>query len=245
MKLVFLTNKCTHGVSLLNHLRIAGVDIAAILIDEGTDQLNEEELKRKAQRERVPKSLLNLTRKLRGLPTPPEWKLNGYYNRYTDNVIPVSNFNGEDCIEILRGINPDLIVLGGSRILKSSALEIPSIGVINAHPGILPGYRGVDVIPWAIHNNDTVGVTVHFVNAGVDTGDIIQITEMAVMHGDSIQDLEDRAIELAGEMTAEVVRNLAEHGRVETLPNPKSQGKQYYAMPIDLRKQVEQKLKND
>jgi methionyl-tRNA formyltransferase len=51
-----------------------------------------------------------------------------------------------------------LILLGGARILKRPILECARLAVLNAHPGLLPAYRGVDVIPWALHNGDPVGV---------------------------------------------------------------------------------------
>lgn len=51
-------------------------------------------------------------------------------------------------------IKPDIIVLGGSSIIRENIIKIPKIGILNAHPGLLPKYREVDVIQWAIYNVD-------------------------------------------------------------------------------------------
>jgi methionyl-tRNA formyltransferase len=75
----------------------------------------------------------------------------------------------------LAGYRPDLLVMYGFNwILPPAVFQLPRLGTINIHPGWLPRYRGAAPDLWAIRNGDReVGVTVHRVDEGVDTGPIL------------------------------------------------------------------------
>lgn len=77
--------------------------------------------------------------------------------------------------EWIRKVNPDLVVVFGmSQLLKNDILKIPKLGVINLHPSFLPSYRGPNPDFWQYYDEETFpGVTVHYLDAGEDTGDII------------------------------------------------------------------------
>lgn len=87
----------------------------------------------------------------------------------------VSSVNAKETIELLKSINPDLIIVNGTRIISKKVLGCVQCDFINTHAGITPKYRGVHGTYWALANNDlqNSGVTVHFVNSGIDTGEII------------------------------------------------------------------------
>ena len=85
----------------------------------------------------------------------------------------VENHNEKQCEQILTEYKPDYIILGGTRILKEHIINKAKFGVLNAHPAILPKYQGLDCVAWSILNNDPVGVTVHLIDTGVDSGPII------------------------------------------------------------------------
>lgn len=97
----------------------------------------------------------------------------------TQNVdIPiheVASANDNSVIELIQNIQPDLIVINGTRILSKKLLAAISCPVINMHAGITPKYRGVHGAYWALVNDDkkNCGVTVHLVDAGVDTGEVL------------------------------------------------------------------------
>jgi methionyl-tRNA formyltransferase len=92
-----------------------------------------------------------------------------------EKIMKVSSINDLDTINILQSNTPDLIIVNGTRIISKQVLESVSIPFINMHAGITPKYRGVHGMYWALVNNDieNVGVTVHFVDKGIDTGKII------------------------------------------------------------------------
>ena len=89
----------------------------------------------------------------------------------------VSNLNHLKSVEFVKRIDPDIILFTGGGLLRQPILDIPRKGVLNCHTGILPQYRGMDVVEWtAIEKNiDTVGygATLHFMDRGVDTGPIL------------------------------------------------------------------------
>jgi methionyl-tRNA formyltransferase len=85
----------------------------------------------------------------------------------------VKNLNDDNCLDILKKLNPDYAVLGGTRILKEHIINSVKKGILNAHPAMLPKYQGLDCVGWSILNNDPVGATVHFIDNGIDSGPII------------------------------------------------------------------------
>lgn len=89
-------------------------------------------------------------------------------------VIPVENFHSPDSIEKMSSIGPDLGVVYGTNIIKESVFSLPRLGSINLHQGLAPYYRGGPPVFWELFNGESeIGLTVHFVAAKVDTGDII------------------------------------------------------------------------
>ena len=101
----------------------------------------------------------------------------------TEKINYVTSVNSKATIELLQGINPDIIVVNGTRIISKKVLSIVKCKLINTHAGLTPKYRGVHGTYWALVNNDVEnsGVTIHFVDEGIDTGNIIdQITVIPI-----------------------------------------------------------------
>jgi methionyl-tRNA formyltransferase len=92
-----------------------------------------------------------------------------------DYLYPIS-INTSEFIETVKSYNTDLLVsMSFNQIFKKDLISIPKIGVINCHAGKLPFYRGRNVLNWALINDEKeFGITVHFVDEGIDTGDIIK-----------------------------------------------------------------------
>jgi folate-dependent phosphoribosylglycinamide formyltransferase PurN len=91
-------------------------------------------------------------------------------------LIKINSVNSNECLIYLKEINPDLIIVNGTRIINKNILSNISVKFINTHVGITPQYRGVHGAYWALVNNDkeNCGVTVHLVDEGIDTGDLIK-----------------------------------------------------------------------
>ncbi|NIV30355.1 MAG: hypothetical protein GWN58_12930, partial [Anaerolineae bacterium] len=106
----------------------------------------------------------------------------------------VASHNDPDCREKLMAYGPDLLVLGGTRIIRPPILAIPPRGTINAHPGLLPQLRGSSSVGWALYKDLPVGSTVHYVDAGIDTGPILLRCPLAVHRGEGYEQIVRRVL---------------------------------------------------
>ncbi|MBN2544084.1 hypothetical protein JXI42_14585 [bacterium] len=244
MKIVFFTNKCSHGAALLEQLKNKDVPLEAIFIEES--RRSRKKLRKIIKREGLFGSLRLATRKLKkvfGHRDDKSWLKNEFYPAFAKKVNVVDNFNGEQCERLLLEIEPDIIILGGSRIIRDNIIRIPKAGILNAHPGLLPEYRGIDVIPWAVYNGDNAGVTIHFVDAGIDTGNTVAQKVIEIETGDTIDSLRKKAETIAGELMSEVVLKIISGEDVSRLPQPSGRGKLYRKMPEKLLRETEKKLR--
>jgi peptidoglycan/xylan/chitin deacetylase (PgdA/CDA1 family) len=101
--------------------------------------------------------------------------------KYGFSVRGVGNLNGPEAIRALRECRGDLGIVLGTRILKPTTFSIPRLGCINLHKGKVPEYRGLPPGFWELYDGaTTAGVTVHFVDSKLDTGDIVATEEFAI-----------------------------------------------------------------
>ena len=93
-----------------------------------------------------------------------------------ERIIRVSALNSEQSRQLLRQLNPDLILVNGTRIISGKTLNSVAASFVNIHTGITPVFRGVHGGYWAIASskNNLFGTTIHYVDQGVDTGGIIE-----------------------------------------------------------------------
>lgn len=96
-----------------------------------------------------------------------------------------------DTLEFLKANNFDLVVLAGyMRILPKEITEY--IKIINIHPSLLPDFKGMDAIKQAYESGiSQTGVTVHYVDEGVDTGPIIAQVSVTIENGITLKELEE------------------------------------------------------
>ena len=89
-------------------------------------------------------------------------------------VQEVGNLNSARAADVLRECGATLGIVLGTRILKPSTFSVPAMGCINLHKGKVPEYRGMPPGFWELYDGvASAGVTVHFVDNGLDTGDIL------------------------------------------------------------------------
>lgn len=86
-----------------------------------------------------------------------------------------SNINSEEFIDLASKYECDLFVsMSFNQIFRAKIMSVPPLSTINCHAGKLPFYRGRNVLNWALINDESdFGITVHYVDEGIDTGDII------------------------------------------------------------------------
>lgn len=153
----------------------------------------------------------------------------------------VENHSSSGCLELLRAFAPDLVVLGGTRILRPPVLAIPSRGTVNAHPGLLPQLRGSSSVAWALYKDLPVGSTVHYVDEGIDTGPILLRRRLPVRRGERYEQIVRRVLTLSGELVAEALV-LVERGTVQSRPQDPTMGETLRVIPPELLAEAKRRL---
>lgn len=116
------------------------------------------------------------------------------------------SINGSDACALVRALAPDLGIALGAPILKPALFTLPRLGTINLHKGRLPDYRGMPPAFWELHDGaQSVGCTVHKVEAGLDTGDIILERSVAVDRFSTIGGLQSKLHRVGVELVCEAV----------------------------------------
>lgn len=119
--------------------------------------------------------------------------------------LTVPNHNSPECAEHLRALAPELLVLGGTRIIRQNIFSLAR-HTLNSHPGLLPEVRGSASVAWAIATGVDVGCTCHFIDAGIDTGPIVSREIIPVHRGDTYELLCWKTTRLSAKLMAAAVR---------------------------------------
>ncbi len=122
-------------------------------------------------------------------------------------------------VELIRKLNPDLMLVNSySMIIEEEILSIPEWCCINIHGAILPEYRGANVLQWVIINDEPeTGVTIHYMDRGLDTGDIIAQKRVPVSFEDTWQTLQQRVNRATDETLTDIMPDILS-GRVKRIP---------------------------
>lgn len=104
--------------------------------------------------------------------------------------------NSPEFLKVIKSLQPDLnLSVSYDQILRQSILDTAPMGFVNFHAGKLPWYRGRSVLNWTLINGEKeIGLTAHFVDTGIDTGDIILQRILPVYWEDTYQTLLDRVV---------------------------------------------------
>ncbi|MCK6534325.1 MAG: phosphoribosylglycinamide formyltransferase [Polyangiaceae bacterium] len=131
-------------------------------------------------------------------------------------VVPHRDFSSREefdrkLVEVLRAAGVKLVVLAGfMRVLTPVFLQAFAGRVINIHPSLLPAFPGVGAQGQALaHGVKVTGCTVHYVDAGVDTGPIIAQRAVPVLDGDTVESLTARLLEQEHALMVEALNRIA------------------------------------
>jgi len=160
-------------------------------------------------------------------------------------VISVPVHKSPEVMPHLEGMDLDLIVFGGTRIIRGEILDFPSDGVINSHPGLLPECRGSASPAWSVYHDIPIGSSTHFCDNGIDTGDLLMRREARVDRGMTYEDLCFQTLVLAGVLMKEALMAY-EGGRWPEIRRPQGQAEHptFRNAPEEVLEVVRQKLRD-
>lgn len=134
------------------------------------------------------------------LPLDKTYGYESVIEKFSGTDIEVQNPNSINLnlIKKVQSINPDIIFsIYYRKILPKSLLKIPRLGCVNIHPSLLPKYRGPIPTAWAIENGETYfGITIHYMDHGIDTGDILVQKDFQIFENETGYELYTRAMKL-------------------------------------------------
>lgn len=118
-----------------------------------------------------------------------------------------------ECIEELKKYEADImVVIAFGQILPKEILELTPYGCVNVHASLLPKYRGAAPIQWAVINGETVsGVTTMQMDEGLDTGDMIQKTEVEITPDETGESLHDKLAAAGAALCVETLKAVETH----------------------------------
>jgi len=224
MKTVFLTNNSGSAKFIANGLNQKGLLDATIVEDTSAKTITKiiREIK-SSPWNKIPGKFLDFC---------VIWLYSRFANRYIEKhllkpkkikIFPkeiilhkVKNASGFKCLSVLNSLEPELIIVFGTSILKPEVLSIAKKYTLNVHGGIVPKYRNVHSDFWAISKNDlkNIGTSILHLDPGIDTGDIAIQDTVDIDSKDSIFTIKKKNIELSLRLITQAI----EMAKLESLP---------------------------
>ena len=217
-----------YGREMLRQIISEGF-VPEVIIEEDSEVANEEREK--------------FLKRIEGNPIAPTIEEQSIENRIAVVSVPVHS--SPEVIPHLEGMDLDLIVFGGTRIIRGEILDFPSDGVVNSHPGLLPECRGSASPAWSVYHDIPVGSSTHFCDNGIDTGDLLMRREIPVKRGATYEDLCYQTLVLAGVLMKEALLAY-EEGKWFEIRRPQGKGEHptFRNAPEEVLEVVRQKLRD-
>ena len=164
-----------------------------------------------------------------------------WLERFESYTVP--DHNSPESLTRISALGLELLVNAGTpRRVGEALLAAAPRGVLNAHPGLLPRYRGASCCEWAIYNNDPVGVTAHFMDAGIDTGPILFSEALPVSASDSYIDIRVALYHLAHQVRLKAMQQVMKHNLTAADGTAQPEGGRFDPIPDALFASVKQKV---
>lgn len=123
--------------------------------------------------------------------------------------VPHGQINSEEVLKIITDVDPDLIVLFGTSIIKDPLLSHFKNRIINLHLGLSPYYKGsaTNLYPYLFDEPECIGATIHLATENVDEGAILYQLRPEMKETDDMHEIGNKVIKKAGEVLPEVLEN--------------------------------------
>jgi methionyl-tRNA formyltransferase len=147
-------------------------------------------------------------------------------------MLDVENINSDEAYQFTKDIQPDLIIVSGTRLIKKKMFAInPGIGFINLHTGLSPYIKGgPNCTNWCIATEQfhLIGNTIMWLDAGIDTGNIITTAGIELSGEESLLDVHIKVMESGHSLYLESIKHLSK-GTANNVPQQSiGEGKTYY-----------------
>jgi len=153
------------------------------------------------------------------------------------DIVTVDQFDSDKTIDLIKSYSPEFLINGGAGIFKKSLLDVAS--PVNAHPGLLPYYRGMDPVLWSVYQKDPVGATVHIMTSGIDEGPIVSARQLPWKGAKSLLELRLQCMRWGSQLLAEYIDNPNDYLLQE---QDLSEGSYYSSFPDHLIEKAERNL---
>ncbi len=149
--------------------------------------------------------------------------------------VTCGELNSGGFASFLEELRPGLIAVLGSSVITSRVISIPLHGMINLHSGLSPHYRGTWSYGWPIVNGEPeyIGVTAHFIDPGIDTGDIIYQTRPVLDGDDDLNAIFLKVIAEGIELVTGAIEEIADKGKVVSYKQEKGTGRLYRSRDLN------------
>lgn len=158
-------------------------------------------------------------------------KVKQVLQKHNVKLITLENgINHASSLELISNLNPEVMVsIAGNQIFKKRLLSIPSKGTINLHTALLPKYRGLMPTFWVLKNNENeTGVSVFFVDEGIDSGPII-VQRKVEIKDQTQKELILQTKQIGMECIIEAIKKIRDD-EVDLISNPEDE-MTYYSFP--------------
>ncbi len=153
--------------------------------------------------------------------------------------------NDAAALTFLQSLAADAMAFTGGGLIRQPLLQMPRHGVINCHMGILPRYRGMDVVEYPLVEerlaDEGIGLTLHVMDQGLDTGPILLQEPLKLLPGETFRTLRQRMERLMAELMVRGIVGL-QQGDITPQPQRVEAGRQYFVMHPRLEALAEAKL---
>ncbi len=223
-KVVFMGMRGRFSRIALARLIAAGIDVRAVVVPAAPSDAPSAPPARALMPAPNPSELPLATRFLTPDTVHTAWE-------HDIPVWEVTRLTEPEVLAMVASYEPDVICVACfNQRFPTALLTLPTYGCLNLHPSLLPAYRGPMPLFWIFRNGErATGVTVHRMDQGLDTGDILCQERIPIPEGIPGHEMERRCASLGGRLLAEAVRALHK-GKARPRPQP-IEGSSYYPSP--------------
>ena len=158
-------------------------------------------------------------------------------------TIPTQFEQFETYVHYIKKLGIKYLINCGAGIFRKKIIEIPGLVILNAHAGKLPEYKNMNVVEWAICNEDKVFGTVHQIDKGIDTGPVWLEEEIDLSQQKTLIEAREHSFDCAIRMVGKAVL-MNEQGKITPQLHDIKEGKKWYRMHSFYQNKVENLLKD-